>query len=64
MASALTEVKKLTSDPGVHYLAKLMDQFQTRLDLCCPPASIAASGAAAADGTTSDAKSVAKKTGR
>ena len=42
MASALSESKKLTSDPGVHYLAALIDTLTARLDACCPPTSIKA----------------------
>ena len=64
MVSALTEAKKLTSDPGVHYLANLIDQLQARLDLCCPPTSIKAGGSTADDTTASEARSGAKKTGR
>lgn len=35
--SATSETKKLTIDPGVHYLAALVDELTARLDVCCPP---------------------------
>lgn len=34
--SATSETKKLTTDPGVHYLAALVDEMKSRLDVCCP----------------------------
>ena len=35
MGAALTEAKKLTADPGVHYLANLLDELNARVDACC-----------------------------
>lgn len=35
MGAALTEAKKLTADPGVHYLANLLDELNARVNACC-----------------------------
>lgn len=35
MGATLTEAKKLTADPGVHYLANLLDELNARVDACC-----------------------------
>lgn len=40
MGKHLDAVKKLTRDPGAHYVAALCDTLEGRLDVCCPPPDI------------------------
>lgn len=57
MGAALTEAKKLTADPGVHYLANLLDELNTRVDACCGGMN---SRAAEAEGAAQPAPSAAQ----
>lgn len=56
MPTALEQAKRLTIDPGVHYLADLIDQLTARVDECCGSASLTVAPAkGAADSAASTA---------
>lgn len=47
MGVVITEAKKLTLDPGVAYLADLVEQLTARLDQCCGDTKTTISGSTA-----------------